>query len=193
MDGDRVKGGGGGGADSGVDKGVRTKRICEGGSGSSHPCVPGPAGPCVCVCVCVQGVSSSLASGRGKGPCCVRNKMTHCRGRSRTAPPGTCRSQGRDPERRRSQRPPHTGCGCYTCGGEMGGWEKTSLELGGGGPGSGEEGTSPLGEGTTVTMPGAVCGCCFLPPVCSLLPDRSLLFSGLAQQEAQGYARGVTP
>ena len=145
---------------------------------------------CECVCVCVQGVSSSLASGRGKGPCRVRNKMTHCRGHSRTAPPGTCRSQGRGPERRRSQRPPHTGCGCYTCGGEMGGWEKTSLELGGGGPGSGEEGTSPLGEGTTVTMPGAVCGCCFLPPVCSLLPDRSLLFSGLAQQEAQGYARG---
>ena len=46
------KGGGGGGADSSVDKGVRTKRICEVGSGSSHPCVPGPAGPCVCVCVC---------------------------------------------------------------------------------------------------------------------------------------------
>ena len=81
--------------------------------------------------------------------------MTHCRGHSRTAPPGTCRSQGRGPERRPSQRPPHTGCGCYTCGGEMGGWEKTSLELGGGGPGSGAEGTSPLQEGTVATMAGA--------------------------------------
>lgn len=47
----------------------------------------------------------------------------------------------------------------------MGGWEKTSLELGGGGPGSGAEGTSPLREGTVAaTMAGPHVGVvlCFL-------------------------------
>ena len=73
----------------------------------------------------------SLLEG-GRARVRVRNKMTHCRGHSRTAPPGTCRSRDRDRERRRSQRPPRTGCGCYTCGGETGSWQKTGLELGGG-------------------------------------------------------------
>lgn len=114
MDGDGVKGGGGVGQTA-----VWTRVSVREGAGPAIPRVPGPKWA-LCVCVCVQGVSSSLASGRGKGPCRMRNKMTHCRGHSRTAPPGTCRSRGRGPERRRSQRPPHTGCGCYTCGEEMG-------------------------------------------------------------------------
>lgn len=82
---------------------------------------PGHVHARACVCACVAGrVSSSLASGRGRARVRTRNKMTHCRGHSRTAPPGTCRSPDRGRERRRSRRPPRTGCGCYTCGGEMG-------------------------------------------------------------------------
>lgn len=62
----------------------------------------------------------------------TRNKMTHCRGHSRTAPPGTCRSRDRGRERHQSRQPRHTGCGCYTCGGKRGSWEKDRLRKGGG-------------------------------------------------------------
>ena len=138
MDGDRVcEGVGVGGADTSVDKGVWVKRMCEGGSRPSCPPVClAPTWPCVCVCVCVcvfkVSPPHSLLEG-GRARVRMRNKMTHCRGHSRTAPPGTCRSRDRGRERRRSQRPPRTGCGCYTCGGETGSWQKTGLELGGGG------------------------------------------------------------
>lgn len=42
---------------------------------------------------------------------------THCRARSRTAPPGTCTSPGRGRGRRRSRPPPRTASGCCTCAG----------------------------------------------------------------------------
>lgn len=65
-------------------------------------------------------VSPPLRSVGRERPAHPRNKRTHCRGHSRTALPGTCRSRDRDQERHPSRRPPRIGCGCCTCRGDVG-------------------------------------------------------------------------
>lgn len=117
----RVMGGGGGcrqnrwgwgWGNTTVYKGVWEKRMYEGESRSSWPVCLALMWPSVCV---FKVSPPHLLLGGGRARDRTRNKMTHCRGHSRTAPPGTCRSQDRGRERHRSRRPPRTGCGCYTC------------------------------------------------------------------------------
>lgn len=71
--------------------------------------VPSPVNVCTCA-----GSRFPFLAPWGKGPRQHENKMTHCKGHSRTAPPGTCRFQDRGQERRQSRPPPHTGSGYYT-------------------------------------------------------------------------------
>lgn len=85
-------------------------------------------GTCVCVCALVKVSPPRSLLGGGRAHFCTRNKMTHCRGHSRTAPPGTCRSRDRGQERHQSRQPPRTGCGCYTCRGKTESWENNGLE-----------------------------------------------------------------
>lgn len=95
--------------------GGRTATKCGQVSEWEQACcpVPSPMAVCACVCMCTaQGSPSLLHWGRAQDS--MRNKMTHCKGHSRTAPPGTCRFQDRGQERRQSRPPPHTGFGYYT-------------------------------------------------------------------------------
>lgn len=150
------------------------KRECERESKPSCPHIPGPnldlcVYVCVCVCVLVKVSPPRSFLGGGRAHVCTRNKMTHCRGHSRTAPPGTCRSRDRGQERHQSRQPPRTGCGCYTCRGKTESWENNGLEPGGlrgqernGHPQIGKE---PWKQGQ---------GHCFLFPACSLFPTRQV-------------------
>lgn len=142
----------------------------------ANPAVPtylAPTWTCVCTCVyiCVLVKVSPPRSLLGGGGAHVRtrNKMTHCRGHSRTAPPGTCRSRDTGQERHQSRQPPRTGCGCYTCRGKTESWENNGLEAGGlqgqernGHP---QIGKDPWKQGQ---------GHCFLFPACSLFSTRQV-------------------